>query len=675
MSDYGAPSSLGYEPDEPSNFVDQALDDLVHSVESVADNVSLFSALPEDVASEVEGVDFNFRNAFTHALHGLEAETVKLPWEEDSWKAIFEPSYDLTERIWPSLEPRLKVPRIENPSAPVSSFAAASADILTGSAVPTFAKAVSERQDRTWMEKREADMSRALRKWFVILTQHFPEDWPCVAAVAESGSEDHALTVLEDYLSGKAPATLVKRANSLLFVIDRAHSIGVSFPFSEPEFYYVLKTLKAADEKSSRLKSVVEAVTFARHVFSAEQLEPLASSRRCRGAIAARPVERGNQAAPLSCEDLKHLHDVLDKGQPWDKVFAGACLFCVYARARWSDFVHATKIVADTDFAGKVCYLEAPVFVHKTMHSAGRRFKYLDLVASAHGFHGDSWAETWMKARRAVGLDDLPSDASDGVMPAPKGDGSPSSRPLDADEAGIWLRLLLGLPVLRGQGPRLISTHSLKATILSMAAKRGIGHVDRLAMGHHAHPFRMSDVYAREAQARVIRIVDDLIAEVRRGYFKPDETRAGRFDLSKDPTFGSQNRAEAPSQDWPPADDSIEGSPFPPDPPPAAPVCEGDATNPPEVDSDHDTSSSSSGEDDAAENPSLGAGKAALRPPSVPSGYKFVQNLKTRMLHVVDERWPSSLMCGRLSREFAEPKALTSNAVVCAVCRRSMQNK
>ena len=230
----------------------------------------------------------------------------------------------------------------------------------------------------------------------------------------------------------------------------------------------------------------------------------------------------------------------------------------------------------------------------------------------------------------------------------------------------------LGLPVLRSEGPRLISTHSLKATILSMAAKRGVGHVDRLAMGHHAHPFRMSDVYAREAQARVIRIVDDLIAEVRGGYFEPDETRAGRFDLSKDPIFRGQNRAEALPQDGPRVDDSIEGSPFPPDPPPAAQPREGTAADVPEVESDHDTSSSSSGEVGAADSLSFGVGKADLRPPSVPSGYKFVQNLKTRMLHVVDERWPSSLMCGRLSKEFVEPKALTYDAVVCAVCRRGM---
>ena len=63
MDDCGAPSSLGYEPDEPSIFDDQAPDDLVHTAESVADSVSLFSALPADRASEVEGVEFNFRNA------------------------------------------------------------------------------------------------------------------------------------------------------------------------------------------------------------------------------------------------------------------------------------------------------------------------------------------------------------------------------------------------------------------------------------------------------------------------------------------------------------------------------------------------------------------------------------------------------------------------------------
>lgn len=41
--------------------------------------------------------------------------------------------------------------------------------------------------------------------------------------------------------------------------------------------------------------------------------------------------------------------------------------------------------------------------------------------------------------------------------------------------------------------PETVSSPSLKATLLSMAEKRGLPHEDRLDMGHHIHPFRMAD--------------------------------------------------------------------------------------------------------------------------------------------------------------------------------------
>ena len=73
---------------------------------------------------------------------------------------------------------------------------------------------------------------------------------------------------------------------------------------------------------------------------------------------------------------------------------------------------------------------------------------------------------------------------------------------------------------------RPLSSHSLKSTMLSFASKRDISHQDRLSLGHHSHPFKMADVYARDAQARDLRLMDKLIAEIRSGYFCPEESRA-----------------------------------------------------------------------------------------------------------------------------------------------------
>jgi hypothetical protein len=79
-------------------------------------------------------------------------------------------------------------------------------------------------------------------------------------------------------------------------------------------------------------------------------------------------------------------------------------------------------------------------------------------------------------------------------MPAPGDDGQALQRSLESDEAGKWLRLILGEEINRKYSKRQISSPSLKATLLAMAEKRGLRHEDRLDMGHHIHPFRNADV-------------------------------------------------------------------------------------------------------------------------------------------------------------------------------------
>ena len=102
-------------------------------------------------------------------------------------------------------------------------------------------------------------------------------------------------------------------------------------------------------------------------------------------------------------------------------------------------------------------------------------------------------------------------------MPAPDSEGRPLARALESDEAGCWLRLLLGEEPSRSDSSRPISSHSLKATMLSFAAKRGYSHQDCLSLVHHVHPYRMAAVHARDTAARDLRLLDSLIRGVRDG--------------------------------------------------------------------------------------------------------------------------------------------------------------
>jgi hypothetical protein len=81
-----------------------------------------------------------------------------------------------------------------------------------------------------------------------------------------------------------------------------------------------------------------------------------------------------------------------------------------------------------------------------------------------------------------------------------------------------------------------VTSHSLKATCLSYAAKRGCSFEDRLSLGYHTHSLKMALCYSRDGAARPLRVLEQILREVRERVFKPDETRSGR--LSTDQTVG-----------------------------------------------------------------------------------------------------------------------------------------
>lgn len=113
-------------------------------------------------------------------------------------------------------------------------------------------------------------------------------------------------------------------------------------------------------------------------------------------------------------------------------------------------------------------------------------------------------------------------------MPSPDDQGLPTFRPVSTSEAKEWMHM-----ILTKQGHNIadfrISPHSLKATFLSFLAKRGCLFEDRLALGYHTNNLKMALTYNRDAASRPLRVVEDLIQEIKTGLFRPDATRSGRL--------------------------------------------------------------------------------------------------------------------------------------------------
>ena len=392
-------------------------------------------------------------------------------------------------------------------------------------ATDLFLQVVKKGKQISWQDEREARRQCALKKWLELIYSWKP-DIKIRVWIDECVDLQSKLDMLEDVFAGKAPQTLMKRANSMTRFCKDAADMLVVFPCTESEAYMLLYQDRINKGPASRRKAYLEAFAFCKFVLNVDEITPVLQSKRCFGTAVRNEQEVLKQASPLLVCELVTLHGLThDKSSLWDAVFAGAVLFVVYARARWSDAQHVEKIIADMDFEeDTIAFIEGRTSVHKSLNATAFKHRMLPLVAITDGVRVDKWAEDWLDCRRVLGIRDPPEHP---LMPAPDETGAPTVRPLDSSEAGEWSRAVLVKAGHTVEGRKLTS-HSLKATCLSFAAKRGFSQPDRLTLGYHAHQ-DMAHRYARDAMSRPLQLLSDMMREIREGVFVPDNKRSGRL--------------------------------------------------------------------------------------------------------------------------------------------------
>ncbi|CAE7740635.1 unnamed protein product [Symbiodinium sp. CCMP2592] len=546
-------------------------------------------------------------------------------WESGFWESFFndKPAVD-------RMVPALKFHRpsfagsIEEPTPPQAEVQA-SVKRPRKEGPSSFLEVVKNRRVISWRDKREAEHRRALCKWSCIFDKLDCESDPVIKTIA-SLSETEKFNTLDDYMARKAPSTMTKRANSILKIIKVGEAKGLMFPVSEPQLYELLQEAKTGGALPSQLRGVMEGLLFARHVFNIEAFSQIAISRRCWGVGASRLAKTPSKAAPLRVIDLAALHQVLDSSSnPWDRLFAGCALFCVYSRSRWSDAQHVDSFKFDKGSDNqKVHYLEAVIDIHKNMNRRGRSPVPLELVAPGLGVSSEGWIEKFLDARSALGL-----SAEHAFMPAPDARGVPTIRALDSDECGDWLLRLL--PAREGLKT---TSHSLKRTLLSYCAKWGISHDDRLAMGGHSHPGRMSDEYADDAMARPLRLIEMAAHEPPRAGSSAESMPLLKQSLVAD--------------EMPVAEESGSGR------------------------STDSSSSDSSSSNSSASVPEPTVRPVRLLPPPAPAdGCRFVQHARFKTLHLQRLRHVNMTLCGRIVKPpIGEPGILRYDTPVCRACKK-----
>ena len=382
------------------------------------------------------------------------------------------------------------------------------------------------------------------------------------------------------------------------------------------------------------------------------ECDPLLKGKRCWGASTSDTPVQKNQASPPTVEELKKLHTILQHGEDeWDRLFAGTALFVIYSRSRWSDAQHSSALTFDRD-GDQLHFVEAVTGLHKTMRALQHRHQFLPLVAPSVGIVAENWGELWEKARNHFGLS---FEKGHSLMPAPLETGIPGKRALDSQEAGKWLRALLELSD-KDLDSRKVSSHSMKCTMLSYLAKRGVNMPDRLLLGYHTSPFTMGLTYSRDGMARPLQILSDMLKEIQDGVYFPDCTRSGRLVQKNDviQPHASTSHAMDCAVKVEISDDEGELNVWDLLPSePAAPVesmlplvipddCEREVNDACTETSGSDVSSSESDGTEFQDN-----GRKTFEPPVAPEGCTMWQHSKSKILHLCDYEFPNVFICGR----------------------------
>ena len=350
--------------------------------------------------------------------------------------------------------------------------------------------------------------------------------------------------------------------------------------------------------------------------------------------LAVFPLPESYQNDPTT--ELETLHHILFNDEElWNRVFCGMLLFCAYARSRWSDAQHGEMLIEDVDSSGACAYLEVATGVHKTAKALQLKHQYLPLVAPCVGVVKDNWGEEWCNCRKQLGIHDLTVYP---LMPAPDASQMPTVRPLSSTEAGSWMRDLLKVDSSNKQVK--VTSHSLKATCLSYAAKRGCSFEDRLSLGYHTHSLKMALCYSRDGAARPLRVLEQILREVREKVFNPDDTRSGRLrvvqSLGSDMLQAASENVIDSFEVVSPLQTAVETVEKPDG-------NEIDANSPEASVSDHATTGSETESDvDTTVRP-----KVSYKDIQAPDGTVLHQHAKLKTLHLMKSENRLVFLCGR----------------------------
>ena len=284
-------------------------------------------------------------------------------------------------------------------------------------------------------------------------------------------------------LESRKTATLVKRASSLRLYEAWFATTGqpTASLFAERAVFEHMNFLNAERVGATRGMALMHAINFAGGLFGFN-VKMASGSARVRGLVVRLLKTRQplRQRAPLSVPMVAFLENLATTTEDDEQgIFAGAALFCVYARARVGDLRRSeVDPILDSTAGMDTGFIQGAFYEHKTA-AAGSKIS-VPIVAPVPGIVGTNWASSWLERRQRQRLRAATSGT---LLPAPAAGGGWTVVPMKTVEFGVALRGLLLGGGFTSEDLKDVGAHSLKATTLSWMAKAGVDKDTRRALG------------------------------------------------------------------------------------------------------------------------------------------------------------------------------------------------
>jgi len=486
-------------------------------------------------------------------LSNCDFSGIKMPWEVGIFKDIFEDG-PFPQQLVPSMEisSDCSFPFGVEPQLVAEKVA----DVAkTTSSCPVFSTCVSSADGELYEERRANLREAAIGKLLIILRH-------CLLA-SVTGRHIIALGNVELQTAGagdivdavvgvRSPATLVKRANSLLsFLRWVAKSCSdVVNPFEEETLWKYFQFLRDVGAPATRADSTLSALRFAHFVLGFDSLAGAVSSRRLIGIseimLAGKRLLK--QAAVLTVSQVRGLHAALVNKNLhiMDRAVVGAILIGLYGRCRNSDLqsIHSFE----TDFGPDGGFITIETCNHKAGRLAALKTRLLPILIPARGVNGDVWVKDVLQVFNDAGVN-LTNPINGPLLPAPAGEaGVFMNRGLRSSEVSALLRMFVGaIEPGSAEGVPVVSSHSLKATTLSWAARFGLSPAVRSLLGRHSSCLNETfAVYSRDLLVGPVAELQRVIDSIANDEFFPDSQRSCFFRADAHPQDAGMALGESP---------------------------------------------------------------------------------------------------------------------------------